>query len=55
MHQSLFAENGVAAPDPVNVLRTLEARWRTGMLVALGLAGASLITALVAVGLVLLR
>ena len=55
MQQSLFAENGVAAPDPVNVLRTLEARWRTGMLVALGLAGASLITALVAVGLVLLR
>jgi len=55
MQQSLFAENGVAAPDPVNVLRTLEARWRTGMLVALGLAGAALITALVAVGLVLLR
>ena len=55
MQQSLFAENGVAAPDPVNVLRTLEARWRTGMLVALGLAGVSLITALVAVGLVLLR
>ena len=55
MQQSLFAENGVAAPDPINVLRTLEARWRTGMLVALGLAGVSLITALVAVGLVLLR
>jgi SpoVK/Ycf46/Vps4 family AAA+-type ATPase len=55
MQQSLFTENGVAAPDPVNVLRTLEARWRTGMLVAIGLAGASLITALVAVGLVLLR
>jgi len=55
MQQSLFAENGVAAPDPINVLRTLEARWRTGMLVALGLAGAALIIALVAAGLVLLR
>src|SRR5262245_60731216 len=55
MQQSLFAENGVAAPDPINVLRTLEARWRTGMLLALGLAGAALITALVAAGLVLLR
>src|SRR5499433_479724 len=55
MHQSLFAENGVAASDPVNVLRTVEARWRTGMLLALGLAATALITALVAVGLVLLR
>ena len=55
MQQSLFAENGVAAPDPVNVLRAVEARWRTGMLVALGLAATALITALVAVGLVFLR
>lgn len=55
MQQSLFAENGVVAPDPVNVLRAVEARWRTGMLVALGLAATALITALVAVGLVFLR
>src|SRR5215510_6172548 len=55
MQQSVFTEGIIAPSDPVNVLRTLEARWRTGMLVALGLAGAALITALVAVGLVLLR
>jgi len=55
MQQSLFAENGVAAPDPVNVLRAVEARWRTGMLVALGLAATALVVALVAVALVLLR
>ncbi len=55
MRQSLFAEDGVAAPDPVNVWRKVEARWRTAILTALGLACTALIAALVAVALVLLR
>ena len=55
MRQSLFAESGVAAPDPVNAWGKVEARWRTAILMALGLAGTALIAALVAVALVLLR
>jgi SpoVK/Ycf46/Vps4 family AAA+-type ATPase len=55
MQQSLFIEGGVAAPDPVSVLRKVEARWRTAILVALGLAGTAFVAALVAVALVLLR
>ena len=55
MQQSLFAEGGVAVPDPVNVWRKVEARWRTAILMALGLAGTALVAALVAVALVLLR
>jgi ATP-dependent 26S proteasome regulatory subunit len=55
MQQSLFAEGGVAAPDAVNVWRKLEARWRTAILVALGLASTAFVAALVAVALVLLR
>ena len=55
MQQSLFAEGGVAAPDPVHVWQKLEERWRTAILVALGLAGTAFVAALVAVALVLLR
>ena len=55
MQQSLFADGGVAALDPVSVWRKVEARWRTTILVALGLAGAAFIAALAAVALVLLR
>ena len=55
MRQSLFAESGVAAPDPVIAWGKVEARWRTAILVALGLASTALIAALVAVALVLLR
>ena len=55
MQQSLFAEGGVAAPDPVSLWRKAEARWRTAILVALGLAGTAFIAALTAVALVLLR
>lgn len=55
MRQSLFAESSVAAPDPVNAWGEVEARWRTTILIALGLAGTALIAALVAVALVLLR
>ena len=55
MRQSLFAESGVAAPDPVNAWGKVEARWRTAILMALGLASTALIAALVAIALVLLR
>ena len=55
MQQSLFAEGGVAALDPVNVWRKVEARWRTAILMALVLAGTAFVAALVAVALVLLR
>jgi hypothetical protein len=55
MQQSLFADGGVAALDPVNVWRKVEARWRTAILMALVLAGIAFVAALVAVALVLLR
>jgi len=55
MQQSLFAEGGIAAPDPLTVWRKVEARWRIAILVALGLAGAAFVAALVAVAFVLLR
>src|SRR5438132_1339822 len=55
MQQSLFAEGGIAASDPLTVWRKVEARWRIAILVALGLAGAAFVAALVAVALVLLR
>ena len=55
MQQSLFIEGGVAATDPISVLRKVEAGWRTAILVALGLAGTAFVAALVAVALVLLR
>ena len=55
MQQSLFAEGGIAAPDPLTVWRKVEALWRIAILVALGLAGAAFVAALVAVALVLLR
>ena len=55
MQQSLFAEDGVGAADPVSVWRMVEARWRTAILVALALASTALVAALVAVALVLLR
>jgi SpoVK/Ycf46/Vps4 family AAA+-type ATPase len=55
MQQSLFTEVGVVATDPVSLWRKVEARWRTAMLVSLGLAGTAFIAALAAVTLVLLR
>jgi SpoVK/Ycf46/Vps4 family AAA+-type ATPase len=54
MQQSLFAERGVSASDPMGVWRNVEARWRTAIVLALGLAGTALIAALVAVTLTLL-
>jgi SpoVK/Ycf46/Vps4 family AAA+-type ATPase len=55
MQQSLYAGTGVGVSDPIHVLQTMEARWRTARLVALGLAGTALVVALAAVGLLLLR
>jgi SpoVK/Ycf46/Vps4 family AAA+-type ATPase len=55
MQQSLFADGGVAALDPMSAWRKVEARWRAAILVALGLAGIAFVAALVAVALVLLR
>jgi hypothetical protein len=55
MQQSLFAEGGLAASDPMSAWRIVEARWRTAIIVALGLAGTALIAALAAVALTLLR
>ena len=56
MQQSLFTQGGVAgAPDPFTLWRSVEARWRTAIMMALGLAGAAFVTALAAVALVLLR
>ena len=55
MQQSLFAEAGVTALDPVSARPSLEARSRTAIFVALALAGAAFVAAIAAVALVLLR
>ena len=55
MQQSLFAQTGVSATDPIGLWQNFEARWRTAIVVALGLAGTALIASLAAVGLTLLR
>ncbi len=55
MQQSLFTEEGGAASDPLSVWQKIEAQRQTALLVALGLSGAALAAALVAVALVLLR
>jgi SpoVK/Ycf46/Vps4 family AAA+-type ATPase len=55
MQQSLFAQGGISAADPIGLWQNFEARWRTAIVVALGLAGTALIAALAAVGLTLLR
>jgi SpoVK/Ycf46/Vps4 family AAA+-type ATPase len=55
MQQSLFTDCGVAPSDPLGIWRTVETRWRTAIVVALGLAGTALVAALVAIALTLLR
>jgi SpoVK/Ycf46/Vps4 family AAA+-type ATPase len=55
MQQSLFNDGGAAATDPVRLWQTVEARWRTGVITAMGLSATALVAALVALGLVLLR
>lgn len=54
MQQSLFADAGVSAPDPVS-MRLVETRWRTAIILALGLAGTALVAALAALAVVILR
>ena len=46
---------GVAPSDPVGIWRNVEERWRTAIVVALGLAGTALVVAVVAVVLTLVR
>lgn len=55
MQQSLFADEGVAAGNPVNLWQTVETRWRTVILVTLALAGIAFVAATVALALVILR
>ncbi len=55
MQQSLFTDCAVVGSDPLGIWRNVEARWRTAIVVALGLAGTALVAALVAIALTLLR
>ena len=55
MQQSLFADYGIAVSDPLGLRRNAEERWRTAIVVALGLAGTALATAFVAIALTVLR
>lgn len=54
MQQSLFHENPLAIPNPLNV-QTVEATWQPATLVSLAMAGAALIVALLSFALVLSR
>ena len=54
MQQSLFDEDA-ASENPVNLWQTLEARWRTAMVITLALSGTAFVAALVALGVVILR
>lgn len=54
MQQSLFSDDAVAPADPiVKHMTELEARARSAVTVAMGVAGAALLAALVAIGMVL--
>ena len=55
MQQSLFTEEGVQGADPVNLWQTVETRWRAVVLVTLALAGTAFVTAIVTLGIVILR
>ena len=55
MQQSLYTGLGATAPDPIPALQTMQARWRSAMLLALGLAGTAFVLALGAMALVLTR
>lgn len=54
MQQSLFEETA-AAGSPGTLWQTMEARWRTVMVITLALSGTAFVAALVALGFVLLR
>lgn len=55
MQQSLFTDESVAAADPVTLWQTIEARWRTAILMTLALSGTAFVAAIVALALVILR
>jgi SpoVK/Ycf46/Vps4 family AAA+-type ATPase len=56
MQQSLFNEPTLTAYDPVaEAIKNIELRWRNRMLAMVALAGGAFITALIALGIVLLR
>src|SRR5262245_14815112 len=55
MQQSLFADEGVAVPDPIPSWLIPDARWRSTALISLGVSCAALLAAVTAVALVLLR
>jgi SpoVK/Ycf46/Vps4 family AAA+-type ATPase len=55
MQQSLFTEQRVQAADAVTLWQRVETRWRAVILVTLALAGTAFVTAIVALGIVILR
>ncbi len=55
MQQSLFADDRVAAADPMTLWQAIEGRWRNAILATLALAGTAFVVAIVALALVLLR
>lgn len=55
MQQSLFTDESAAAADSVTLWQTVEARWRTAIVVTLALAGIAFVAATVALALVILR
>jgi SpoVK/Ycf46/Vps4 family AAA+-type ATPase len=55
MQQSLFADESVVVSDPMSSWPSPEARWRSMMLVSLGVSCAALLAAVTAVALSLLR
>jgi len=55
MQQSLFTDDSVEPANSVRLWQTVETRWRTAILVTLALAGTAFVTAIVALGIVILR
>ena len=55
MQQSLFDDEAVTGAAPVTLWQTMEARWRSAMLLALALSAMAFVAAIVALALVLLR
>jgi SpoVK/Ycf46/Vps4 family AAA+-type ATPase len=55
MQQSLFDDEAVTGAAPATLWQTMEARWRSAMLLALALSAMAFVAAIVALALVLLR
>ena len=55
MQQSLFDDEAVNGAAPATLWQTMEARWRSAMLLALALSAMAFVAAIVALALVLLR